>query len=109
MPNVWTPIPLEELYDLILSAENAMRGEQERLWELVKIFPEKWRRASDDSDEGSWVVAIWGRNVIWYDDVEECFCTSEYSTYGRFAGTCGVTHSLQSNVQALLAQIQFGG
>lgn len=105
----WTPSPLDKLYDLILHAENEMRGELERLWELVKIFPEKWPRESYGPPEGFWVVAICGRNLIWYDDIEECFCTSEYTTYGRFAGDCSVSHSLQSNVQALLAQVQFGG
>lgn len=103
------PIPLEQLYDLILAAENDMRGEVERLWELVKIFPERWPHASYGPPEGFWVVALYGRRIIWYNDIEECFCTSEYTAYGRIEGANSVGPDLQDSMQALLAQIQFGG
>ncbi|WBA42032.1 hypothetical protein [Hymenobacter canadensis] len=107
---IWQPISLEELYDDILSAEIKMRSEIERLWELVKIFPEKWQYDTYGSGEDSfWVVAVCGRHIIWYDDIEEHFCLSEYNTYGHFGQNTahGVAAGLQNNVQALLARIQF--
>jgi len=106
----WHPISLEDLYDDILSAEVEMRGEIERLWELVKIFPEKWQYDTYGSGEDSfWVVAVCGRRIIWYDDIEKHFCLSEYSIYGHFDKNTvhGVASGLQNNVQALLARIQF--
>lgn len=106
----WTPIPLEELYDLILHAENTMRGELERLWELVKIFPEKWRQAPyGNTGGGFWVVAVCGRRIIWYNDIEEGFTISRYEQYGRFAEYWRNQDSLAAAVQQLLSLIQFSG
>lgn len=109
MHQPWTPIPLEELYNLVLQAENDLRGELQRLWELVKIFPEKWAHESYGPPEGFWVVAVCGRRIIWYNDIEEYFCTSEYTSYGRFAGQASMVGALPDNVRVLWARIQLGG
>lgn len=110
MNQPWTPIPLEELYDLILAAENAMRGELERLWELVKIFPEKWEQAPYGTTGGGfWVVAVCGRRIIWYNDIEEGFNISRYEQYGRFTEYWCNQDSLEHAVQQLLSLIRFSG
>ncbi len=32
---------------------------------------------------GFWVVAIFGKQCIWYNDIEEGFNISPYTTYGK--------------------------
>jgi hypothetical protein len=106
----WQPISLEELYDDILSAESEMRGEVERLWELVKIFPEKWQQDPYGNEgAGFWVVAVCGRRIIWYNDIEEGFNISRYETYGHFTDYWCNQQNLQWAVRELLSLIQFGG
>jgi hypothetical protein len=38
----WTPITVEEIYDLILETEKELNGDLLNFWELIKMYPEKW-------------------------------------------------------------------
>lgn len=80
---MWTPIKITELYDEILKGEKELQGELFNFWELIKIYPEKWEEKEYGSEGGGfWVVAICGRRVIWYNDIEGGFNISNYSQYG---------------------------
>lgn len=51
----------------------------------LRIVPEKWlQHPYGDDGEGFWVVAIVGRTVIWYNDIEDGFNRSSYAAYGQF-------------------------
>ena len=81
----WEPIALEKLYDEILRSEEKMRGALLRFWELIQIFPEKWAQEFYGKEGGGfWVVAIIGRKIIWYNDIEGGFNISAYQRYGEF-------------------------
>lgn len=55
-----------------------------RLWSAIRIEPEKWLlHPYGDGGGGFWVVAIVGKTVIWYNDLEEGFNRSRYSIYGQ--------------------------
>ena len=46
--------------------------------------PKKWQQHPyGDQGGGFWAVAILGRTVIWYNDIEEGFNVSAYSQYGE--------------------------
>lgn len=52
-------------------------------WNLIKIEPRKWQEKEyGDEAGGFWVVAIFGNEVIYYNDIEDGFNISEYETYG---------------------------
>lgn len=81
---MWKPISFIDLENLILKGKFELTDEQLNFWDLIKIQPEKWME-KDYGDEGGgfWVVAIFGRQVIWYNDIEGGFNTSSYKKYGQ--------------------------
>lgn len=53
-------------------------------WERVRIEPEKWRCSPwGDQSGGFWVVAEMPGEVVWYNDIEEGFNTSPFTTRGN--------------------------
>lgn len=60
-----------------------MNASDRRLWEAISFTPEKWAQHPwGDKGDGFWVVAVIGRSVIWYNDIEEGFNISRYTKYG---------------------------
>ncbi len=53
-------------------------------WNSVRITPVKWEE-DEYGQEGSgfWAVAIFNSHVIWYNDIEEGFNYSSYTSYGK--------------------------
>jgi hypothetical protein len=81
---MWKPILLDNLYNLILSGVLELNDKQRNFWNLVKIDPEKWEEIEYGNEGGGfWVCAIFGNEVIWYNDIEEGFNISKYDTYGH--------------------------
>ena len=81
---MWKPISLNDLNNEILSGELDMSDEQRNFWDLIKIVPEKWlEKRYGNEGNGFWVVAIVGRQVIWYNDIEEGFNISKYEVFGE--------------------------
>ena len=61
-----------------------MSPSQRRVWQAIRIDPEKWQQHPyGDAGGGFWVVALVGRTVVWYNDIEEGFNRSRYSDYGQ--------------------------
>ncbi|GAA0563699.1 hypothetical protein [Chitinophaga japonensis] len=80
---MWTPISYDELNTKILEFEKAQVGGLQRFWFAIKINPEKWEEATYGTEGGGfWVVALIGKSVIWYNDIEEGFNISKYNDYG---------------------------
>ena len=79
----WKPITEEEIWDEINSSFDRMTIPQRNLWESIRIDPEKWEQHPyGDEGNGFWAVAILGRTVVWYNDIEEGFNISKYSKIG---------------------------
>ena len=79
----WEPISERALLKRIGQGCAAMTEANRRLWDAVRIPPEKWQQHPyGDAGRGFWVVALVGRTVIWYNDIEEGFNRSAYSEYG---------------------------
>ena len=80
----WQPISEAALRKRIAQGVARMSAPCRRLWEAIRIEPEKWTLPPyGDAGGGFWVVAIIGRSVIWYNDIDEGFNRSGYSGYGR--------------------------
>ena len=79
----WEPIGEDALSNRIAQGCESMTESTRRLWEAVRIQPEKWQqRPYGDAGGGFWVVGLIGRTAIWYNDIEDGFNRSLYSTYG---------------------------
>ena len=109
MTSPWTPLSEEDLRQEIESGIAQMTPEQRLLWSRICITPEKWGlHPEGDSGGGFWVVAIIGKSVIWYNDIEEGFNRSTYSSYGAI-GECWCNQDeLQWTVGHLLDLIRTG-
>jgi hypothetical protein len=52
-------------------------------WETIRIEPEKWSCTPwGDKTGGFWAVALDGGQVLWFNDIEDGFNWSRYSTRG---------------------------
>ena len=79
----WQPITESKLYDLIISSEGEMTSKELRYWEIIKITPIKWKENTyGKTGGGFWVVGLIGNEVIWYNDIEDGFNISTYSSFG---------------------------
>lgn len=82
MPD-WQPISKEALLKRVSQGEARMTPAELRLWNAIRVEPLKWKQDPyGRQGEGFWVVALIGQTVIWYNDLEEGFNRSRYSTYG---------------------------
>jgi len=80
----WAPIAERDLRRRIAQGVARMSPACRRLWNAIRIEPEKWLlHPYGDEGGGFWVVAVIGRNVIWYNDLEEGFNRSRYRIYGE--------------------------
>lgn len=79
----WEPISEVALRARIDQGVARMNPAQLRLWETVRVEPEKWQQHPyGDPGSGFWVVALIGRTVLWFNDLEDGFNRSRYTTYG---------------------------
>lgn len=70
---------LEKMRSALDCADDAVR----EAWERIRIEPEKWQCSPwGDESGGFWVVAELPGRVVWYNDVEEGFNTSPFTTRG---------------------------
>jgi hypothetical protein len=83
---MWTPISLNELEEWILRGELRLSAEMLNFWNLIKIKPIKWQEPEYGNGlDGFWVVAIFGNNVIFYNDIEDGFNISQYKNFGQIS------------------------
>lgn len=79
----WQPIPVAALLDRIEQGRARMPEAHRRLWDALRIAPERWQQHPyGDAGGGFWVVGVIGRVAVWYNDIEEGFNRSNWSTYG---------------------------
>jgi site-specific DNA-adenine methylase len=106
----WTPITIEEIYDMIHATERDLNGELLNFWELIKIYPEKWNEETYGKEgNGFWVVGLIGRRVIYFNDIEEGFNISDYKTYGTIDNYFCNQDKLVWAIQELYDLIKSGG
>lgn len=106
---MWSPIPLDELCELIRRSEAEMSFAERRLWGLVRIEPEKWSLSPwGDQGGGFWAVGLLGKHVIWYNDIEDGFNVSRCAERGVIGEYWCNQGSLQPVLWDLLRQIEMG-
>lgn len=105
----WEPISEAALRDLINAAESRMDIPQARLWEVIRIEPAKWSEASFGKEgNGFWAVAIIGGTVVWYNDIEDGFNRSRYSSFGSIGEYLCNQDGLELTLQFILDAVETG-
>ena len=81
---MWVPITEVELLDKVHNSEKVLTGELKNLWNLIKVDPKKWQEKEYGTEgNGFWIIGLFGKRVIWYNDIEEGFNISTFSTVGH--------------------------
>jgi len=102
----WEPISEDGIWNNINSGYDRMSFAQKRLWESIKIVPEKWTEESyGKAGDGFWVVAIMGKCVIWFNDIEDGFNQSKYSEYGKISEYLCEQDELEWAIQNILNEL----
>ena len=79
----WRPIAEDRIWELMNSARTRMNPLERRFWDAIRIDPEKWtQHPYGDIGGGFWAVALLGRRVVWFNDIENGFNWSNYRDYG---------------------------
>src|SRR5947208_10327134 len=105
----WNPITEEALRGRIAQGVACMSPSQFRLWEAIRMDPEKWQQHPyGDAGNGFWAVALIGRTVIWYNDIEEGFNRSGYSTYGQIEDFWCNQDELELTIEYLMTSLERG-
>jgi len=106
---MWTPISLEELNEIILAHQVHMNGKELRLWEMIKIEPQKWSEEEYGVEGGGfWAVGIFGKSVLWYNDIEGGFNTSSYTSPGKIDEYTCSQDELYFTIRGILRIIENG-
>ena len=99
----WTPIDEKALSARVQQGVARMNRAQVRLWQAICVTPEKWQQHPyGEPGGGFWVVALIGRTVIWYNDLEEGFNRSRYVSYGIIEDYWRNDDELELTVQYLM-------
>lgn len=107
--DIWKPISSEELTANINAALAEMSLEELALWHYIKIGPEKWQETEYGNECGGfWAVGIFGRHLIWYNDIEEGFNISSYRNYGVIEKYACEQDELNTVLYRLLEDIKTG-
>src|SRR5215216_230343 len=105
----WQPISVDALKARIGQGRARMTPAQLRLWEAIRIEPEKWQQHPyGDQGKGFWAVALIGRTVVWFNDIEDGFNRSPYTTFGTIDTYRCNQDRLEWTVQFLLNAIASG-
>ena len=105
----WKPILKDDLRKRIAQGAARMKPEERRLWNLIRIDPEKWQQKPFGTVGGGfWVVGIIGRTVVWYNDIEEGFNRSIYSSYGEIEDYWRNSDELDVTIQYLRVGLERG-
>mgnify|MGYP003536128035 FL=1 len=83
---MWTPANKNRILKDIEYCDDILfsRADCLKFWEYLKIQPEKWiEKTMGKEGNGFWVVGIIGKSVIYYNDIEEGYNFSSFTTYGE--------------------------
>jgi probable addiction module antidote protein len=105
----WGPISKPALQARIAQGVGRMTIAQLRLWNAIEVEPVKWQQHPyGDQGDGFWVVAVIGRTVIWYNDIEEGFNRSTYTAPGVIDEYWCNPDELETAVQYVAISIEAG-
>ena len=105
----WEPISEAALLARISQCQTRMNQAELRLWEAIRIPPEKWQQEPyGTAGGGFWVVGIIGFTVIWYNDIEDGFNRSRYSAFGKIDDYWCNEDELERTIQYLMNALNQG-
>jgi hypothetical protein len=78
-----------------------------KFWEYIKIAPEKWREKTMGAEGlGFWVVAILGKSVVYFNDIEDGYNLSTFTKYGEIDNYNCNQMELHEMIESLFYEIE---
>jgi hypothetical protein len=103
----WHPTSEEDLWHELNSASSRMNPKQQRIWGAIRIIPRKWALSPwGDLGGGFWVVALLGERVVWFNDIEDGFNLSRFSSHGTIDEYWCNQDKLEWTIQGLLNEFE---
>ena len=103
------PVTETALLARIAQCQARMSEAELRLWEAVRIQPQKWQQHPyGDQGGGFWAVGLIGATVIWYNDIEDGFNRSRFSTFGTIDDYWRNQDELETTIDYLLNVLSRG-
>jgi hypothetical protein len=105
----WKAISLETLKRHIQLQEFLLTEEEKAFWHFIRIEPEKWIHSAYYHERVEFfVIAVFGRRVIYYNDIEEGFNISEFDEYGKLKGGGANQNDFHNYISHLFTFISSG-
>ena len=83
MNTTWKPVEEAWIKSDIEEQLWLLKDPQKALWEMIKVEPQKWRQLPwGDEGNGFYVVAVFGSQVLWYNDIEDGYNISSFTEFG---------------------------
>ncbi|WP_016958004.1 hypothetical protein [Catenovulum agarivorans] len=109
MSNTWKPVDIKWLNNDLENQFWLLDEPQQKLWNLIKINPEKWSLSPlGDQGGGFYVVAVFGNQVLWFNDIEDGYNISNYNEYGVISDYFSNQNELHHSVNYLYSLLQDG-
>jgi hypothetical protein len=84
----WQPITRESLDEMIAQGLAEATLEERALFARTAVPPAKWQLSPwGDLGGGFWVVAVMDARVLWFNDIEDGFNVSRFTSWGVIAST----------------------
>jgi hypothetical protein len=105
----WQSLSEGDLWGKLNQACDRMTPEQRRVWEAIRVPPQKWMLTPYGIQGGGfWVVGLIGRTVVWYNDIEEGFNRSRYERYGTISDYYCNQDDLEIAIQGIVHFLREG-
>jgi hypothetical protein len=79
----WKPASEADLLTWIEIAEYSMDPAPLAFWSRIRVRPVKWQLPPwGDLGGGFWVVAVFGQECVWFNDIEDGFNISRFADFG---------------------------
>lgn len=106
MSKHWTPVSERHLTDILHSAEQQMDPALQQIWQLIRLpAPELWQQHPwGDEGCGFWVVAVFGKTCVYFNDISHGFNSSIFMKWGHIEDYLAGTDSLGAHLSALFQQ-----
>jgi hypothetical protein len=106
---MWIPVKkdkiekdIEYCVDILLDNPKCLK-----FWEYIKIKPEKWQEKTMGGEGGGfWAVAILGKTVIYYNDIEGGYNLSNFTHFGEIDDYCCSQSELHEMIQSIFNEIE---
>jgi hypothetical protein len=106
---MWTPVKQERIEKDIKYCSDILFDKPSclKFWEYLKIAPEKWHeKTMGEEGGGFWVVAILGKSVIYYNDIEEGYNLSAFTNYGEIDNYYCNQMELHEMIESIFYEIE---